>query len=74
MNSKVGLVKVKALVKPQYNNAVNSQASEISPEICGNSMATSPFWQTLSILPVACCSSICVQLGDYLASSQSVSM
>ena len=36
MNSKVGLIKVKALVKPQHNNAINCQASEISPEIYGD--------------------------------------
>ena len=33
MYSKVGLIKVKMLVKPQRNNAVNCQASEINPEI-----------------------------------------
>ena len=41
MNSKVGLIKVKALVKPQHRDAVNCQASEISPEIYGDSMVTS---------------------------------
>ena len=59
MNSKVGLIKVKALVKPQHNNAVNCQASEINPEISPSiwrlySDFTS--WRTSSILPVACCS------------------
>ena len=33
MNSKVGLIEVKALVKPRRNNVVNCQASEINPEI-----------------------------------------
>ena len=43
MNSIVGLIKVKALVKSQRNNAVNCQASEINPEIglYGDSIATS---------------------------------
>ena len=56
MNSKVGLIKVKALVKPQRNNAVNCQALEINPEIYGNSIATSllgqprPFRQWLVAL------------------------
>ena len=55
-NSKVGLIKVKALVKPQRNNAVNCQALEINPEIYGNSIATSllgqphPFRQWLVAL------------------------
>ena len=64
MNSKVGLIKVKVLAKLQHKDAVNCQASEISPEIYGDSMATLLSWTTLSILPVACCSSICVQLGN----------
>ena len=38
MNSKVGLIKVKALVKPQHNNAVNCQV--LDPEIYGDSMVT----------------------------------
>ena len=38
MNSKVGLIKVKALVKPQHNNAVNYQALDM--EIYGDLMAT----------------------------------
>ena len=58
MNSKVGLIEVKALVKPQRNNAVNCQASEINPEISvyGDSIATSllgklcPFCQWLVAL------------------------
>ena len=58
MNSKVGLIEVKALVKPQRNNAVNCQASEINPEISeyGNSIVTSllgklrPFCQWLAAL------------------------
>ena len=65
MNSKVGLIKVKALVKPQHKDTVNCQASEISTEIYGDSMATSLSWPTSSIPPVACCCSVCVQLGDY---------
>ena len=40
MNSEVGLIKVKARVKPQHNNAVNCQASEISPKIYGDSLTT----------------------------------
>ena len=56
MNSKVGLIK--ALVKPQRNNAVNCQASEINLEISVIWRLDSDFtsWPTLSILPVACCS------------------
>ena len=58
MNSKVGLIEVKALVKPQHNNAVNCQASEINPEISvyGDLIATSllgqprPFCQWLAAL------------------------
>ena len=58
MNSKVGLITVKALVKPQRNNAINCQASEINPEISvyGDSIATSllgqpcPFCQCLAAL------------------------
>ena len=73
MNSKVGLIKVKALVKPQHKDAVNCQASEIGPEIYGNSMATLFSWPTSFILPVAFCTSVCVLLGDCCASSQSVS-
>ena len=46
MNGKVGLIKVKALVKPQHKDAVNCQASEISPEIYGDSMVTSLSWPT----------------------------
>ena len=58
MNSKVGLIEVKALVKPQHNNAVNCQASEINPEISVIWRLDSNFtsWPTSSILPVACCS------------------
>ena len=58
MNSKVGLIEVKALVKPQCNNAVNCQASEINSEISvyGNSDSDFTSWSTSSILPVACCS------------------
>ena len=40
MNSKVGLIKVKVLIKPQRNNAINCQASEINLEIYGDSIAT----------------------------------
>ena len=40
MNSEVGLIKVKARVKPQHNNAVNCQASEIGPKIYGDSLTT----------------------------------
>ena len=36
MKSKVGLIKVEALVKSQHNNVVNCQALEISPEIYGD--------------------------------------
>ena len=58
MNSKVGLIEVKALVKPQHNNAVNCQASEINPEISvyGDLIATSllgqprPFCQWFAAL------------------------
>ena len=58
MNSKLGLITVKPLVKPQHKDAVNYQASEISPEISvyGNSIATSllgqprPFCQWLAAL------------------------
>ena len=58
MYSKVGLIKVKALIKPQRNNAANCQASEINPEISvyGDSIATSllgqprPFCQWLAAL------------------------
>ena len=58
MNNKVGLIKVKPLVKPQHKDAVNYQASEISPEISayGDSIATSllgqprPFCQWLAAL------------------------
>ena len=58
MNSKVELIEVKAFVKPQCNNAVNCQASEINPEISvyGNLIATSlldqprPFCQWLAAL------------------------
>ena len=58
MNSKVGLIKVKALVKPQCNNAVNCHASEINPEISvyGDSIVISllgqlrPFCQWLAAL------------------------
>ena len=64
INSKVGLIKDKALIKLQHKDAVNRQASEISPEIYGDLMATSLYWLTSSIPPVACCSSICVQLGN----------
>ena len=59
MNNKVGLIEVKALVKPQHNNAVNCQASEINPEISVyGDLIDSDFtsWPTSSILPVACCS------------------
>ena len=66
MNSKVGLIKVKALVKPQHNNAVNCQASEIDPEIYSDSIATlhffSNFVHSASGLLLY---SVCVQLGDY---------
>ena len=64
MNNKVGLIKVKVLVKLQHKDAVNCQASEISPEIYGDSMAILLSWPTSSIPPVACCSSICVRLGN----------
>ena len=43
MNSKVGLIEVKALVKPQSNNAVNCQALEINPEI---SIYVTGYWKT----------------------------
>ena len=45
MNSKVELIKVKVLIKPQRNNAINCQALEINPEIHGDSIATSLFGQ-----------------------------
>ena len=64
MKSKVGLIKVKALVKPQHKDIVNCQVSEISLEIYGDLMATSLSWPSSSILPVACFSIVCVQLGD----------
>ena len=41
MNSIVGLIKVKMLVKPQHKDAVNCQASEISLKMYGDSMVTS---------------------------------
>ena len=58
MNSKVGLIEIKALVKPQRNNAVDCQTSEINPEISvyGDLIATSllgklrPFCQWLAAL------------------------
>ena len=60
MNSRAGLIEVKALVKPQRNNAVNCQASKINSEICSIWRLDSDFeftsWPTSSILPVACCS------------------
>ena len=64
MNSKVGLIKVKVLVKSVSNNAINFQALEIGPEINGDSMATLLSQPTLPNLSVTCCFSVCIQLGD----------
>ena len=56
INSKVGLIKIKALIKPQHNNTVNCQASEVNPEMYDDSIATSllgqphPFHQWLATL------------------------
>ena len=66
MNSKVGLIKVKALVKPQRNSTVNCQASEIDPEIYGDSIATLHFFANfVHSASGLLLYSICVQLGDY---------
>ena len=60
MNSKVGLIEVKALVKPQRNNAVKCQLPSIGNQSENISIwrLYSDFtsWRTSSILPVACCS------------------
>ena len=66
MNSKVGLIKVKALAKPQRNNAVNCQASEIDPEIYGDSIATLHFFTNFVYSASGLLLySVCVQLGEY---------
>ena len=66
MNSKVGLIKVKALVKPQRNNAANCQASEIDLEIYSDSIATLHFFANfVHSASGLLLYSVCVQLGDY---------
>ena len=66
MNSKVGLIKVKALVKPQRNNTVNCQASEIDPEIYSNSITTLHFFENFVYSASGLLLyNVCVQLGDY---------
>ena len=66
MNSKVGLIKVKALIKPQRNNAVNCQASEIDLEIYSDSIATLHFFANfIHSASGLLLYSVCVQLGDY---------
>ena len=66
INSKVGLIKVKALVKPQRNNAVNCQASEIDPDIYGDSIATLHFFANfVHSASGLLLYSVCVQLGEY---------
>ena len=66
INSKVGLIKVKAHVKPQCNNAVNCQALEIDPEIYSDLIATLHFFANfIHSASGLLFYSVCVQLGDY---------
>ena len=68
INSKVGLVKIKALVKPQRNNAINCQASEINPEL-NIWRLDSDFMHFLANLVHSTSGlllyNVCEQLGDY---------